>query len=177
MVTEKLTSTTRRQAIAGTAAILSGLATLRSAWAQNPDVEEKPDTAATHSRTFLRQEVDFKAPPRRIYEALLDAKQFSALTGMPAEIDPKVGGAFTIFGGLIAGRNIELVDNERIVQAWRPTDWPAGVYSVVKFELKPHDSGTNIILDHTGFPEGKFNSLNFGWKPRYWDPLKKFLAA
>jgi activator of HSP90 ATPase len=115
--------------------------------------------------------------PHRIYEALLDAKQFSTLTGMSAEIDSKVGGAFTTFGGLIAGRNIELIPNQRVVQAWRPTDWEPGVYSLVKFELRPNGSGTKIVLDHTGFPEGKFNSLDYGWKPRYWDPMKKFLAG
>jgi hypothetical protein len=45
-----------------------------------------------------------------------------------------------------------------------------------EFELKPRSSETTIVLDHTGFPEGDFDSLNAGGKPRYWDPLKKFLA-
>jgi activator of HSP90 ATPase len=166
---------TRRQMV--TAITISSLATLPKLWGQNQPVEEKPDTPATHSRTFLHQEVDFDVLPHRIYEALLDAKQFSTLTGMSAEIDSKVGGAFTTFGGLIAGRNIELIPTQRVVQAWRPTDWEPGVYSLVKFELRPNGSGTKIVLDHTGFPEGKFNSLDYGWKPRYWDPMKKFLAG
>jgi len=167
----------RRQIIASIALTLGSLATGSRAWgkAQQP-LKETPSTAANRARTSLHQEVDFKASPQRIYEVLLDSKQFAACTGMPAEIDPKVGGAFTTFGGLVVGRNIELIPNQRIVQAWRPTHWDSGVYSIVKLELKPQASGTLILLDHTGFPEGEYDSLNTGWKPRYWDPLKKFLA-
>ena len=76
---------------------------------------------------------------------------------MPATIDATAGGAFSTFGGLIEGRNIELIPNQRIVQAWRPTHWDPGVYSIVRFELKPKGSETTVVLDHTGFPEGEFD--------------------
>jgi activator of HSP90 ATPase len=95
---------------------------------------------------------------------------------MPAEIDPKVGGALSMFGGLILGRNVELVPNQRIVQAWRPASWDPGVYSMVKFELKGQAAKTTVVLDHTGFPEGSFRHLDSGWYARYWEPLKKYLA-
>jgi len=125
--------------------------------------------------TTIHQEVDFKATPARIYEILLDPKQFGAFTEDSAEIQPQPGGAFKLFGGRIDGRNIELVPNQRIVQAWRPADWPAGVYSIVKFELVPHDSGTRIILDHAGFTEDKWEGLREGWQLHYWAPLRKFI--
>jgi activator of HSP90 ATPase len=117
---------------------------------------ETPSTAADSKRTSLQQEVDFKPTPQRIYEALLDSKQFATLPGMSAEIDPKAGGAFSTLGGLIVGRNIELIPNQRIVQAWRPTHRDTGIYSIVKFELKPQGAETRIVLDHTGFPEGEY---------------------
>jgi activator of HSP90 ATPase len=106
----------------------------------------------------------------------MEAKEFAALTGMPASIDPRPGGSFSTFGGLIEGRNVELIAARRIVQAWRPTHWDAGVYSIVHFELKPTDSGTLVVLDHTGFPEGEFDHLDAGWPIRYWNPLKKYFA-
>jgi uncharacterized protein YndB with AHSA1/START domain len=77
---------------------------------------------------------------------------------------------------MIDGRNVELVPNQRIVQAWRPNHWGPGVYSLVKFELKPQGSGALVVLDHTGFPEGDFDGLNSGWSDKYWEPLKKFFA-
>jgi activator of HSP90 ATPase len=168
---------TRRQVIAGIATAFGSLAAGSAVWGRTPQqTKEPPGTVANQKRTSLHQEVDLKASPQRIYEVLLDSKQFTACTGVPAEIDPKAGGAFSMFGGLIVGRNIELIPNQRIVQAWRPTHWDPGVYSIVRFDLKPQTSGTMVVLDHTGFPEGEFDHLDPGWKVRYWDPLRKYFA-
>jgi len=137
----------------------------------------KPGGPETRSRTSLHQEAAFKSAPARLYAALLSSKDFTAFSGLPATIDPAAGGAFSLFGGQIVGRNIELVPDRRIVQAWRAVaDFPAGVYSLVKFELLPKAGGTSLVLDHTGFPPGHYDHLNAGWAPHYWAPLKKFLG-
>jgi activator of HSP90 ATPase len=65
--------------------------------------------------------------------------------------------------------------NERLVQAWRETSWPAGAYSIVKFEFTDQGAGTKLVFDHTGFP-GSGEHLFTGWKADYWEPLKKYLA-
>lgn len=169
---------TRRQMIAGAAIAMGSLATGSIVFAQpqQQSMKETPSTGENAKRTSIHVETAYGASSRRIYEALLDSKRFAAFSGMPAEIDPKAGGAFSMFGGMIAGRNIELVPNQRIVQAWRPNHWDPGVYSVVKFELKPQDSGAMLILDHTGFPEGDYDSLLSGWTEHYIDRLKKYLV-
>jgi activator of HSP90 ATPase len=87
-----------------------------------------------------------------------------------------VGGAFTLFGGYISGRHVELVPDQRIVQAWRAGGWDPGVYSIEKFELVEQRSGSKIVFDHTGFPKGKAEALALGWKAHYWEPLQKLLA-
>jgi activator of HSP90 ATPase len=125
----------------------------------------------------IHQEEAFKAGPQRIYEALLDAKQFTALSGgRAAEIDRLVGGAFSIFSGHIVGRNLELVPNRRIVQAWRAVSWPEGIYSIARFELLEQSSGTRIIFDHTGFPPDLAEHLETGWNENYWTALQKYLG-
>jgi activator of HSP90 ATPase len=172
-------ATARRQMIAGVAVALGGLAASSAIWGQTtqPTMTETPSTAANQSRTSLHQEIELMASPERIYGALLDSKQFAAFTGMTATIDPAEGGAFNMFGGLVVGRNVELIAAQRIVQAWRPTHWDAGVYSIVRFELKAQGAATVLELDHTGFPEGEFDHLDSGWHARYWDPLEKFLTS
>ena len=122
----------------------------------------------------IHQEIDFNTSPQLLYEALLDANQFTAFSGRPAEINREVGGAFSLFGGHIIGRNVELLPNHRIVQAWRVVTWPEGVYSIAKFELKPHGSGTRLVFDHIGFPEGLHDHLAEGWESNYWMLLKKY---
>ena len=168
---------TRRQLISGVGIALGSLASSPIAWDGTRRAATELQTAgADKLRTNLHQEIVLNASPQHIYLVLLDSKQFSAFTGLPAEIDPKAGGTFSMFGGMIVGRNVELIPSQRIVQAWRPASWDPGVYSIVKFELKGEGSETRVVLDHTGFPEGKFEGLDSGWHERYWEPLKKFLA-
>ena len=137
---------------------------------------QKPSNPANQALTALHYEIDFHPSPQRLYEAILDQKQFAAFSGLAAIIDPAPGGAFSMFGGLIVGRTIELVPNQRIVQAWRPTHWDPGIYSIVHFEFKPRAAETTLVFDHTGFPAGEYDSLDSGWHSHYWEPLKKFLA-
>jgi activator of HSP90 ATPase len=169
---------TRRRMLAGIATTFGVVAASPTTLGQTQaPMPEPPSTPANQGRTFLHQEVAFKASAQRLFDLLLDSGLFAAFTGMPAEIDRKPGGIFKTFGGLIEGRNVEIVANQRIVQAWRPASWDPGVYSIARFELKPLGAETVIVLDHTGFPEGKYDSLNSGWPQRYWEPLRKYLAA
>jgi activator of HSP90 ATPase len=177
-----LLHSSRRQMVTGI--IVASASSMISvvAWGQDKSntMASIPSTDANKTRTSLHQEIEYKALPQRIYETILSSTDFTAFSGYPAEIDPKVGGAFSMFGGLVVGRNVELIPNQRIVQAWRLSkEFPDGIYSLAKFELKtekPEGSGTRIILDHTGFPEGHFDHLDLGWYSHYWDPLRKFLA-
>jgi|SRR5450432_796180 activator of HSP90 ATPase len=178
---------TRRQAIAGVSMAFGGLTlgglTLGStkAWAETDD-------GISRTAESIHQEAVFKATRKRVYEALTDSKQFDKviqLSGVmqtmhigdkPAEISRDAGGAFTLFGGYITGRQVELVPDERIVQAWRTGAWAPGIYSIAKFELVEQGSGTRIVFDHTGFPKGEAEVLASGWKAHYWEPIEKLLA-
>lgn len=173
-------ATTRRQLITTAALAFGSLAGGAKVCGQTPQtlqsMKEAPSTPANAARTSLHQEVIIKAASPRIYETLLDSKQFAAFSGLPAEIDPKAGGAFSLFGGVIVGRNVELTPNVRIVQAWRPTHWDPSVYSIVRFDFKLQDDGTLVVLDHSSFPQGDYDSLYAGWTGHYFDPLNKFLT-
>jgi uncharacterized protein YndB with AHSA1/START domain len=138
----------------------------------------------SHMAEAIHQEIALNAPPKRVYDALTETRQFDKLVVLsgitpkdsPTEISPQVGGAFTIFDGHIIGRNLELVPNQRIVQAWRVVTWEPGWYSIAKFELREQGAGTEIIFDHTGFPPGLAQDLADGWKEHYWSTLEKYLA-
>ena len=125
----------------------------------------------------IHQEVTIKASAKKVFDALTDAKQFSAFTGgAPAEIDAQAGGSFSCFGGQICGRNVELVPGKRVVQAWRAGNWGEGVYSIARFELHEEGGSTKIVFDQAGFPEEAGPHLEGGWSKMYWDPLKTYLA-
>jgi activator of HSP90 ATPase len=165
-------SFTRRQALAGIAVAFGSLASGARVLGAPSDPTAP---AAKTVRSSLHYEQDFKGGPERIYGVLTDAKQFAAMTGRAAEIDATEGGSFSLFGGLIAGRNVELVPNKRVVQAWRPTHWDPGYYSIVQFEFSGMGSQTHMVLDHRGYPVDEADGLDSGWKGHYLDPLAKFL--
>jgi len=174
---------TRRQIIAGFGAVLTGLTLC------NGEVWAADDEGVSHAEESIHQETLFKASRKLVYEALTSTKQFDKViklskamqSGMSlgtaaTEISSQVGGPFTLFGGHILGRHIELVPAERIVQAWRVANWDKGLYSIARFELVENGSGTKLVFDHRGFPKGQGAHLAEGWKVNYWEPLAKVLA-
>jgi activator of HSP90 ATPase len=123
----------------------------------------------------INQQIEIKASPEKVYNALIIDDQFSEVTKAPAEISAEEGGKFNCFGGHIVGRHIELNPNKRIVQAWRAKSWDEGVYSIVRFEMTSEGCSTILTLVQVGFPDGSSKDLESGWHKMYWEPLKAYL--
>lgn len=176
-----LLSPSRRQLLAGVAVLAGGLSLGTPSHAEG-------ESEISHAAEAIHQETVFKANRKKVYEALTQTTQFQkvinlsaamqtmAISKQPAEISRETGGSFTIFGGHIVGRHIELVPEQRIVQAWRVVNWDPGVYSMVHFELVDQAGATKLVFDHTGFPTGQAAHLAEGWRINYWQPLAKVLA-
>jgi uncharacterized protein YndB with AHSA1/START domain len=126
----------------------------------------------------IHQEIKIDADPARVYAALTDRKQFGELTGRgAATLTADAGAPFELFDGHITGRNVELVPDRRLVQAWRAASWPEGMYSIVNFQLEGDDGKrTRLVFDHTGFPEEAHDELAAGWDKMYWEPLRRYLS-
>ena len=95
-------------------------------------------------------------------------------TASSAKIDSVVGGIFSLFDGHITGRILELVPDQRIVEALRVVDWPAGVYSIARFDISAEGSGTRVTFEHIGFPEDLKEHLSIGWQQHYWDAMSNY---
>ena len=117
-------------------------------------------------------------------EVLTDAAQFAAATGRSVSIGAAAGDAFNLFDGYVEGRQVELAPGERIVQAWRLSEWDPGVYSLVRFTLAPDGDGARLTLDQEAIPDGASPMaptwqahVEAGWPMFYFEPLHKYLAA
>jgi uncharacterized protein YndB with AHSA1/START domain len=143
----------------------------------------------SHTSEAIRQEVTLDAGPQRVYQALTSTKDFDSITRLsdgaellnaagakPTSISTEVGGSFTLFGGYITGRHLEMVPGERLVQAWRAGSWKTGGFSIAAFYLTAERGKTKVTFEHRGFPNGNGVSLAHGWHSHYWAPLAKFLA-
>jgi uncharacterized protein YndB with AHSA1/START domain len=168
-----------------------GIASGSESAVQTPSPQTPPASAGEISRNAeaIHQEVVFKASRQRVYETLTDTKLFDKVVHLsaamqagvppgakPTEISRELGGAFSVFGGHIVGRQLELVPNERIVQAWRVVDWKPGSFSIAEFQLIEQGTSTKLVLDHAGFPKGLAQHLAEGWTMNYWEALAKALA-
>jgi activator of HSP90 ATPase len=174
------------------AALPAALGMSAPAWSISNDIDRPKGVDSdglTHTSEAIHQEITFKASPHAVYEALMTSHQFDAITRLsdavtlvtaadakPTSISREVGGPFTLFGGYITGRNLELLGDERLVQSWRAASWNAGDYSIVRFALAANGADTQLVFDHRGFPEGQGKHLARGWYTHYWEPLSKYLA-
>ncbi len=121
----------------------------------------------------IKQTIIFKASSLEVYDALMDSKKHSAFTGDSAKISKKVGGKFTAYGSYIAGENLELIEGKKIVQTWRSSDWPSGVFSKVTFLFEKTKDGTKMIFTQEGVPEEFYADIKQGWIDFYWDKIKE----
>lgn len=123
----------------------------------------------------IRQSVIINATPKEIYEALMDSKKHSGFTREKANIIRKVGGKFSVYNGYASGENLELIENKKIVQSWRGSDWQEGHFSKATFTLTKTKNGTKINFFQTGVPEKNYSSIKQGWIDFYWKPMKEML--
>ena len=127
-----------------------------------------------NKKKSIEEEIVIKGTPHEIYEVFMDEKKHSKLTESKAKVSREIGGSFSIYEGALSGKNVELIQDKKIVQTWRGDgeNWPKGYYSTITLVLEPVDKGTRIKFTHTDIPEGAYESVKEGWDNYYWSPLK-----
>jgi len=123
----------------------------------------------------IGQTVTFNARPHEVYEMLMDSEKHSEFTEAAAKISRKVGGRFSTYDDYSTGTNIELLQDRKIVQKWRGSDWPEGHYSVATFELQDSEGKTRLAFTQTDVPEDQYEAISQGWKEFYWEKMKAYL--
>ena len=117
------------------------------------------------------------AKASEIYKAWLSTKGHAAMTGSPAKVEGKVGGKFSAWDGYIFGTTLELTPNERILQAWRTTEFPdEAPDSRLEVMLEEATGGTKITLTHTKMPDDQVEDYRQGWEDFYFKPMKQYFG-
>jgi activator of HSP90 ATPase len=125
-------------------------------------------TSFSISQTFR------KLTPADLYRAWLDSETHGNMTGGVAECDPVEGGEFSAWDGYIHGKNLELIEHEKIVQSWRTIEFgDTDEESKLTIDFRPTNEGTELILTHTNIPEGQ-PDYEKGWIDNYFEPMKKY---
>jgi uncharacterized protein YndB with AHSA1/START domain len=117
------------------------------------------------------------APPQAIYDAWLDSRGHSAMTGSKAAQSAKAGASITAWNGYITGKNVRLVPGKLIVQTWRTTKFTdAHGDSTITVDLAPANGGTCLTLTHADVPDGQTSYEEGGWRKSYFEPMQRYFA-
>jgi activator of HSP90 ATPase len=126
----------------------------------------------------IQQSVEFKVSPERLYETYLDSRKHTAATGAKAKLGRRVGAAFTAFDGALKGKNLLLVPNKTIVQAWRADHWKdSDGDSILVLTFSKTAKGGRVDLVHANVPEHDHCGVTEGWRTYYWHPWRAYFAT
>jgi uncharacterized protein YndB with AHSA1/START domain len=112
------------------------------------------------------------APPEEVYRALTNPATIQLWSGEPAEMSTEPGTEFSLWEGSIAGRNLEFVEDKKIVQQWYFGEQEAD--SIVTIILHPDKKGTSVELKHTNIPDEAYTDITEGWQHAYFGALIDF---
>jgi len=126
----------------------------------------------------IEQSVKFPCSPEALFEMYMDSAKHSASTGAPAKIARRAGGAFKAFDGALSGRNLLIIPNRLIVQAWRSTAFKSDdPDSILVLEFSKAPGGAMVHMVHVNVPAQDHQGVSKGWPKFYWKPWKVYLAS
>jgi len=126
----------------------------------------------------IKHQLFFPHPPAAVWEYLTNSGLME-LWLMKNNFQPVEGHEFQFnagpvpsleFDGNVYCKVLEIVPYEKLTYSWKlgPGDGTMNIDSIVRWELRPKDNGTELILDHGDFVVmkniGIFNSMNEGWR-------------
>ena len=116
------------------------------------------------------------AAPDTIYNAWLDSKKHSGMTGGQANVSSKVGEPFDAWDGYIQGKNLVLEYPRRILQSWRTTKFDESEQdSQLEILFVPAGDGTKITIRHSNLPDHGMQYKQ-GWFDAYFLPMKSYFG-
>lgn len=119
---------------------------------------------------------DIKAEPEDVFTALTNPFTIELWSGEPAEMSAEEGFEFSLWGGDITGKNLQIVLNQKIVQQWYFEDEAADAPpSIVTIKIWPKKGFTSVELNHTNIPDEAFENIVDGWNDAYLGAVKTLL--
>jgi activator of HSP90 ATPase len=123
---------------------------------------------------MIRQTYLMPAPVEDVWQALINPQIINKWGGGPAIMSDQPDTKFELWGGDIFGKNLELIPQQQLIQAWFAGKWPQP--SEVTINLNPRDKfTTQLDLIHRNVPDEEAESIDSGWKEYYLGAIQKYL--
>jgi len=126
---------------------------------------------------MIKQRYLIKADFEKVWDALVNPKTIEKWGAGPAVMSSEVGFEFSLWGGDIWGKNLEVINpkkgEKKLVQEWYGGEWETP--SIVSFKLNAGNGYTEVILDHENVPKDEVQDISAGWNDYYLGAIKKYL--
>jgi activator of HSP90 ATPase len=122
-------------------------------------------------KTF-KKSFKVKAEPSDIYAALTNPYTIELWSGYPAKMSTEPGSEFSLWEGDITGKNIEFVENRKVVQEWFFGEQPEK--SIVTITISPDRENSLVTVEHSNIPDEDFADIAEGWREYYIDAISHF---
>jgi len=117
--------------------------------------------------------IEIKADPQDVFTALTNPFTIELWSGELAKMSDQVGDEFSLWGGDIIGKNLEVVKDEKLVQQWYFGE--EGPESIVTLKIWPKKSFSSVELQHTNIPDEAYENIVDGWNNSYLGAVKALL--
>ena len=116
------------------------------------------------------------ASPEEVYIAMTNPLTIKMWTDQEAEMSTIPESEFAIMDGSIVGKNLEFIENKKIVQEWYFGETENE--SIVTIKLHEHGDGnsTSVELRHSNIPDEAFEDIIEGWNSAYFGSLQDFFS-
>jgi len=123
----------------------------------------------------LTIEETMKCTGQELFNALTQRDMIQIFTGSEAKMAESAakGGEFTLLGGGISGKFLEVVPFTKIVKEWRLKSWPDGHFSKVEITIKQTKEDTKLTLKQSAVPVKEIQSTRGGWQRYYFEAMKR----
>ncbi|CAE6409240.1 unnamed protein product [Rhizoctonia solani] len=139
--------------------------------ATTPSISAPANTSSSFSKPVSAKEVSkgitnsavvtadgtFMASAAELFELLTDEKRIPAWTRNQAQSDASVGGSYSLFGGGVTGKYIELQKPTKIVSTWKlnSPSWPSDHDGKLTITLDQQTDSTKVEFKLSGVPLGQ----------------------
>jgi len=112
------------------------------------------------------------AEPSDVYSAITNPYTIELWSGYPAQMSTDPGSEFSLWEGDITGRNLEFIQDKKVVQEWYFGD--QAEKSIVIITIASDREYSLVTVEHTNIPDEEFDGIAEGWREYYFDAIKNF---
>ncbi len=122
-------------------------------------------------KTF-KKSFKINAEPSDIYSAITNPFTIELWSGYPAVMTAEPESEFSLWEGDITGKNLEFVQDKKVVQEWYFGDQQEK--SIVTITISPDRENSLVTVEQSNIPDDEFNDIAEGWREYYIGAIVNF---